>query len=86
MWPTSTVKARRLPCLSGSRFRPHCRTHYGSDFINADVLLHHASVRDGRLTLDSGMSYKVIVIPQDTHALTLPMLRKLREFVKAASC
>lgn len=61
---------------------PALPTHYGSDFINADVLLHHASVRDGRLTLDSGMSYKVIAIQQDSHALTLPMLRKLREFVE----
>ncbi len=61
---------------------PALPTHYGTDFINADVLLHHASVRDGRLTLDSGMSYKVIAIQQDTHALTLPLLRKLHELVE----
>jgi hypothetical protein len=61
---------------------PALPTHYGSDFINSDVLLHHASVRDGRLTLDSGMSYKALVVPQDVHALTLPMLRKLRDLVE----
>ncbi|MGA9719303.1 MAG: glycosyl hydrolase, partial [Acidobacteriaceae bacterium] len=61
---------------------PALPTHYASDFINADVLLHHAGVRDGRLTLDSGMSYKVIAIQQDSRALTLPMLRKLRELVE----
>jgi hypothetical protein len=61
---------------------PALPSHYGSDFINADVLLHHASVRDGRLQLESGMSYKALVVPQDTRSLTVPMLRKLREFVQ----
>src|SRR6185437_10580676 len=61
---------------------PALPAHYGTDFINADVLLHYASVREGRLTLESGMSYKAIAIPQDMHALTLPVLRKLRDLVE----
>jgi hypothetical protein len=61
---------------------PALPAHYGTDFINADVLLHHASVNEGRLTLESGMSYKAIAIPQDMRALTLPVLRKLRDLVE----
>jgi hypothetical protein len=61
---------------------PALPTHYATDFINADVLLHHASVRGGRLVLDGGMTYKAVVLPSDTHALSLPVLRKLRELVQ----
>ena len=37
---------------------------YGFDFVNADVLCHHARVRDGKLVLDSGMEYRVLVLPR----------------------
>ena len=37
---------------------------YSFDYINADVLRHHARVRDGRLVLDSGMEYRVLVLPR----------------------
>ncbi len=56
-------------------------THYGYDFVNADVLLHHSSVRDGRLRLDGGMSYKLLVMPADTHMVSVELLRKLEALV-----
>ena len=62
---------------------PALPKHYGYDYINADVLLHHATARDGRLALDGGMTYKAIVIPDDIDALSLPLLRKLRDLVQA---
>lgn len=61
---------------------PALPAHYPTDFINADVLLHHARVRDGRLVLDGGMTYKAVVLSSDTHALSLPVLRKLYELVQ----
>ena len=36
---------------------------YEADWMYADVILNRMSVRDGRLVLPSGMSYKVLVIP-----------------------
>ena len=36
---------------------------YSFDYVNADVLRNHAHVRDGRLVLDSGMEYRVLVLP-----------------------
>jgi hypothetical protein len=36
---------------------------YAYDSFNRDVLLNHATVRDGRMTLPGGASYKVVVLP-----------------------
>lgn len=36
---------------------------YSFDYINAEVLMEHAHVHDGRLVLDSGVSYGVLVLP-----------------------
>lgn len=36
---------------------------YSFDYINAEVLLKHSRVRDGKLVLDSGMEYAVLVLP-----------------------
>ena len=60
-------------------------THYGYDFLNSDILLHHSSVQGGRLQLESGMTYKLLVFPADTHTMTLPMLRKLNDLVTAGA-
>ena len=38
---------------------------YDYDAINADVLLHHATVKNGRLNLDSGASYAVLTLPPE---------------------
>jgi len=54
---------------------------YDYDGVNADVLLNHATVKDGLLVLDSGMSYRVLVLPQQERAMTPGLLRKLRGFV-----
>lgn len=54
---------------------------YSFDYINADVLKNHARVKDGRLILDSGMEYRVLVLPrQDT--MRPEMLGCIEKFVK----
>ena len=54
---------------------------YDYDAVNADVLLHHAAMKDGRLGLDSGMNYRVLILPPSDPAMTPDLLRKLAEFV-----
>ena len=54
---------------------------YEADWVNADVILNRISVRDGRFVLPSGMSYRVLVIPDYVTQITLPLLRKLRDLV-----
>ncbi|MFZ0827157.1 MAG: glycosyl hydrolase [Verrucomicrobiia bacterium] len=54
---------------------------YDYDAINADVLLHHATMKADRLVLDRGMSYRVLILPPSDPAISPDLLRKLAEFV-----
>jgi hypothetical protein len=58
---------------------------YGYDWINADVLLNRMSVEQARLVLASGMSYRLLVLPNYVDQVTLPLLRKLRDLVSAGA-
>jgi hypothetical protein len=55
--------------------------NYDFDYVNADVLLHGATATLGRLRLASGMSYRLLVLPNDLHLLSLPLLRKIQGVV-----
>ena len=58
---------------------------YDYDWVNADVLLNRMAVKDGRLVLPDGMSYRALVIPDDVDRWTLPMVRKIRDLVSAGA-
>ena len=49
------------------------------DFCSSEALLR-MSVKDGRLVLPSGTSYRYLLLP-DTDRMTLPLARKIRELV-----
>jgi hypothetical protein len=63
------------------KVKPEPPAGYSYDYVNTDVLLRRLAVKDGRLALPDGMSYRVLVIPEDVDLLTLPVLRKIRDFV-----
>jgi hypothetical protein len=65
--------------------RPDLPDGYAHDYVNAEVLLNRSLVRNGRVVLAGGMSYAVLVLPDDVDRLTLPMLRKLRDLVAAGA-
>ena len=48
---------------------------YDYDAINADVLLHGATVKNGRITLASGASYAALILPPDDVNMTPQMLQ-----------
>ncbi|HEV2455141.1 MAG TPA: glycosyl hydrolase, partial [Verrucomicrobiae bacterium] len=58
---------------------------YDFDEIDADVLLHGATVKNGRLTLASGANYAVLVLPPDDINMTPQMLRCLATLVRAGA-
>lgn len=58
---------------------------YDSDAVDADVLLHGATVLNGRITLASGANYAFLVLPPDDRNMTPPMLRRLRDLVRAGA-
>ena len=53
---------------------------YSFDFINADVLKNHARVKNGRLVLDSGMEYSVLMLPNRT--IRPEMIERIEQLVK----
>ena len=58
---------------------------YSFDYINADVLRHHAHVKDGRLVLDSGMEYRVLVLPRQ-ETMRPEVLEVIAGFVTEGLC
>lgn len=54
---------------------------YSFDYINAEVLMEKAKVIDGRLVLDSGMEYSVLVLP-DQQTMRPELLSKIKQFVE----
>ena len=64
----------------GPAVTPPVPEGYDYDFINADALVSRMAVKDGRLVLPDGMSYRVLILPEIDN-MTLPVLRKIRELV-----
>ena len=60
----------------------HVLPGYDYDVITEEALLTRASVQDGRILLPDGMSYRVLVL-RDHNAISLPILRKVKEFAEA---
>ncbi len=57
---------------------------YAYDSLNRDVLLRLARVEDGMIVLDSGMRYRVLLLP-DSREMTPQMADKLRDLVLAGA-
>lgn len=54
----------KSPSMQGA-MDPELPNGYDFDNINSDVLIHRASVADGRISLPDGVSYAVLVLPRD---------------------
>jgi len=65
-------------------FGEHPRQGYDWDECGADVVLHRMSVKDHRLVLPDGMSYRLLVLPA-TQTMTPPLLRKIEDLVQAGA-
>ncbi|MDR2674181.1 MAG: hypothetical protein LBC18_04755, partial [Opitutaceae bacterium] len=67
------------PKMTGIR-EPALPKGYNYDYINAEVILRDLAVKDGRLVLPHGMTYRVLVLPpQDT--MRPELLRKIEQLV-----
>ena len=75
---------RRFEMPAGAEIAPHVRGGYNFDGCNAEVVLTRLSVKDGRLVLPDGMSYRVLVLP-DVETMTPRLLRKIKELSDAGA-
>jgi hypothetical protein len=57
---------------------------YDYDVCNEEVLLKRLSVKEGRLVLPDGMSYRLLVLP-DNKRMPVEVARKIRDLVKAGA-
>jgi len=57
---------------------------YDYDVVNTDVILNRMSVKDNRLILPDGMSYSILILPDQTH-MPLEVLKKIADLVRAGA-
>jgi len=67
--------------LGRGRISPKPPVGYEGDGLAESAFLTRMSVKDGRLMLPDGMSYRVLVLP-DSPTMTPQVVRKLRELVQ----
>ncbi|MGQ9697331.1 MAG: glycosyl hydrolase [Armatimonadota bacterium] len=67
-----------------SSLRPSLPDGYDYDGCDATVVRNRMSVRNGRIVLPDGMSYRVLVLP-DSRFMTPQMARKIRDLVRAGA-
>jgi hypothetical protein len=60
------------------------RPGFDHDVISEEALLARTSVRDGRIVLPDGVSYRILVLPE-RDIISLPALRKVRELVSGGA-
>ena len=73
-----------ITALFGGKL-PDIPAGYSYDFINADALLSRLSVKDGRIVTPSGMSYRLLALDPNSRHMSLAVLKKVRELVKAGA-
>jgi hypothetical protein len=63
---------------------PRDRIDYSFDVCSTDALLTRMSVKDGRLVLPDGMSYRLLVLP-NVETMTPKLLAKVKELIEAGA-
>ncbi len=64
---------------------PDIPTGYNYDFINADALINVLTVINGKLETQSGMQYRVLVLDENAKKMSLPVIKKIRDLVRAGA-
>ena len=77
--PENSPQRFTSPVKSG-----HDRPGYNFDGCPADVVLTRLSVKDGRLVLPDGMSYRMLVLPK-VEVMSPQLLGKIKELVNAGA-
>jgi hypothetical protein len=64
---------------------PDIPAGYRIDFVNADALVNRLSVKDGRITTATGMSYLLLALDPNSRHMSFAVLRKIRDLVEAGA-
>lgn len=74
-----------LTSLYGNAPVADAPVRYGYDFLNADALLNHVSVKDGAVVTSGGQRYRMIYLGGSSRRMTLAVLRKLAALADAGA-
>ena len=75
---------RRFAPPSTAMIEPYVRGGYNFDGCTPEALLTRMSVKDGRIVLPDGMSYRVLVLPQ-VETMTPALLGKIKDLLTAGA-
>lgn len=64
---------------------PNIPTGYNYDFINSDALINVLTVLNGKLETPSGMQYRVLVLDENAKKMSLSVIKKIRDLVRAGA-
>jgi len=73
-----------VTALFGAKM-PDIPAGYRLDFVNADALINRLSVKDGRIVTATGMSYRLLALDPNSRHMSLAVLRKIHDFVRAGA-
>lgn len=73
-----------ITALFGSQL-PEVPRGYEFDFMNADALVNVLKVKKGEITSPSGMKYRILALDESTKQMSLPVLQKINDLVKAGA-
>ena len=62
---------------------PSIPAGYEFDYVNSSALLNAIKAQNGKLVAQSGNTYSVLVLDESAKLMTLPILKKIRDLVKA---
>lgn len=61
--------------------KPELPKGYSFDYMNAEVIKERLTVKDGKITLPDGLSYKILVLP-DSQTMRPELLEKIKKLVE----
>ncbi|NSW95206.1 MAG: glycoside hydrolase, partial [Bacteroidales bacterium] len=77
-------EGNNITALFGQQL-PKVPQGYEYDFVNADALVNVLKTEEGSITTPGGMKYKILALDESTRQMSLPVLRKISELVKAGA-
>lgn len=72
---------RKFRAPAETQIASHIRSGYGFDGCSADVVLNRMSVKNGKIVLPDGMSYRALVLPP-AETMTPALLNKIKQLAE----
>jgi hypothetical protein len=79
----AALSGQWLPAPAGTGVQPDVPRHHQYDFVNGEMLLDELQIKNNKLVTRSGQSYSLLYLGGMADRMTLAVLGKVRDFVRA---